>query len=37
MGGNMEKEEIIVLDEGVSVEELASNAVCCKPMPVASK
>jgi len=37
MGGNMEKEEIIVLDEGVSVDDLASNASCCKPMPSASK
>jgi hypothetical protein len=36
-GGNMEREEITVLDEGVEIDEMASHMVCCKPMPSASK
>jgi len=37
MGGNMEREEIIVLDKGVDIDELAENMQCCKPMPSTSK
>lgn len=37
MGGNMEREEIIVLDEGVEIDEMASNITCCKPMPQTAK
>lgn len=29
----MKKEEIIVLEEGVSVDELATDMACCKASP----
>jgi len=37
MGGNMEKEEIIVLDEGIGIDEWADDIKCCKPMPSTSQ
>lgn len=33
----MEREEIIVLDKGVSLDELADEMPCCRPMPQALK
>lgn len=33
----MEREDIIILDDGIELEELAGFPVCCKPLPSATK